>query len=86
MVSRTVKDLVTGSGIALQPRGEHELKGVPGAWELFAVGGRDGTVASARPRAASCGEPADRLGLDRGATRARLLRAASRIQAITEHR
>jgi class 3 adenylate cyclase len=37
LVSRTVRDLVTGSGIALQPRGEHELKGVPGSWEVFAV-------------------------------------------------
>jgi class 3 adenylate cyclase len=38
LVSRTVRDLVTGSGIGLQSRGEHELKGVPGSWELFAVG------------------------------------------------
>jgi class 3 adenylate cyclase len=38
LVSRTVRDLVTGSGIGLRSRGEHELKGVPGSWELFAVG------------------------------------------------
>jgi class 3 adenylate cyclase len=38
LVSRTVRDLVTGSGIGLQSRGEHEPKGVPGSWELFAVG------------------------------------------------
>src|ERR1700722_384374 len=38
LVSRTVKDLVTGSGIVLRPCGEHELKGIPGRWELFAVG------------------------------------------------
>ena len=37
LVSRTVTDLVTGSGIAFSDRGEHELKGVPGAWRLFAV-------------------------------------------------
>ena len=36
-VSRTVHDLVTGSGLTFASRGEHELKGVPGAWELFAV-------------------------------------------------
>ena len=36
-VSRTVTDLVAGSGLAFQPRGEHELKGVPGTWMLFAV-------------------------------------------------
>ena len=32
LVSRTVKDLVAGSGIAFDDRGEHELKGVPGEW------------------------------------------------------
>ena len=37
LVSGTVKDLVVGSGIELDDRGEHELKGVPGAWKLFAV-------------------------------------------------
>jgi class 3 adenylate cyclase len=37
LVSRTVADLVAGSGITLVERGEHELKGVPGAWQLFAV-------------------------------------------------
>jgi class 3 adenylate cyclase len=37
LVSRTVTDLVTGSGLAFEDRGEHELKGVPGRWALFAV-------------------------------------------------
>jgi class 3 adenylate cyclase len=37
LVSRTVKDLVAGSGIALDDRGEHALKGVPGEWHLYAV-------------------------------------------------
>jgi class 3 adenylate cyclase len=37
IVSSTVKDLVVGSGIDFEDRGEHELKGVPGAWRLFAV-------------------------------------------------
>ena len=36
-VSRTVTDLVTGSAIAFSDRGEHQLKGVPGAWQLFAA-------------------------------------------------
>jgi class 3 adenylate cyclase len=39
LVSSTVKDLVAGSGINFLERGEHELKGVPGAWRLFAVEG-----------------------------------------------
>ena len=37
LVSGTVKDLVVGSGIEFADRGEHELKGVPGSWKLFAV-------------------------------------------------
>ena len=37
LVSRTVRDLVAGSGIELADRGEHQLKGVPGTWQLFAV-------------------------------------------------
>jgi class 3 adenylate cyclase len=37
MVSSTVKDLVAGSGITFEDRGEHELKGVPDSWRLFAV-------------------------------------------------
>lgn len=37
LVSRTVVDLVAGSGTAFESRGEHKLKGVPGHWTLFAV-------------------------------------------------
>jgi class 3 adenylate cyclase len=37
LVSSTVKDLVAGSGFAFVERGEHELKGVPGTWRLYAV-------------------------------------------------
>jgi class 3 adenylate cyclase len=37
LVSSTVKDLVAGSGLAFEDRGRHELKGVPGAWQLYAV-------------------------------------------------
>jgi class 3 adenylate cyclase len=39
LVSRTVVDLVAGSGIEFVDRGEHKLKGVPGNWQLFAVAG-----------------------------------------------
>ena len=37
LVTATVKDLVAGSGIAFDDRGNHPLKGVPGEWRLFAV-------------------------------------------------
>ncbi len=39
LVSSTVKDSVVGSNTEFQDRGEHELKGVPDAWHLFAVVG-----------------------------------------------
>ena len=37
LVTRTVRDLVAGSGIAFEERGEHELKGVPDRWALYAA-------------------------------------------------
>jgi class 3 adenylate cyclase len=36
-VSQTVKDLVAGSGLVFEDRGEHELKGVPDRWRLYRV-------------------------------------------------
>jgi hypothetical protein len=36
-VSATVKDLVVGSGLEFEDRGSHELKGIPGEWQLYAV-------------------------------------------------
>jgi class 3 adenylate cyclase len=37
LVSRTVVDLVAGSGLSFADRGTHALKGVPGDFQLFAV-------------------------------------------------
>lgn len=37
LVTRTVRDLVAGSGIVFEERGEHELKGVPDRWALYAA-------------------------------------------------
>jgi len=37
LVSQTVRDLVAGSGLAFDDRGEHDLKGVPGSWRVYAV-------------------------------------------------
>jgi class 3 adenylate cyclase len=37
LVSRTVVDLTAGSGLQFEPRGEHQLKGVPGTWPTFAA-------------------------------------------------
>jgi class 3 adenylate cyclase len=43
VVSRTVVDLVAGSGVGFEDHGEHALKGVPGQWRLF-------TVAASQPQ------------------------------------
>lgn len=37
LVSRTVVDIVAGSGLEFEDHGEHKLKGVPGSWKLFRV-------------------------------------------------
>jgi len=39
LVSSTVKDLVAGSGLRFEDRGEHVLKGISDAWHLFALSG-----------------------------------------------
>jgi len=38
LVTSTVKDLVTGSGLEFDDRGPRELKGIPGEWHLWAAG------------------------------------------------
>lgn len=37
LVTRTVKDLVAGSGLVFEKRGQHSLKGVPDRWQLYAA-------------------------------------------------
>jgi len=44
LVSRTIRDLVVGSGLAFEGRGSHRLKGVPGEWELLAVAPEGGSA------------------------------------------
>jgi class 3 adenylate cyclase len=39
LVSGTVRDLVAGSGLRFEDRGQRQLKGVPGIWQLYAAGG-----------------------------------------------
>ena len=45
LVSATVRDLVAGSGLLFEGRGQRELKGVPGAWQLYAATGEPTDVA-----------------------------------------
>jgi class 3 adenylate cyclase/pimeloyl-ACP methyl ester carboxylesterase len=45
LVSRTIVDLVAGSGLEFESRGEAELKGIPGRWELLALSNRGPGIA-----------------------------------------
>jgi hypothetical protein len=76
-VSRTVRDLVTGSGIALQSRGEHELKGVPSSRELLSVGAE--TAPLPAPDQTRELRAADRVVLLAARRAPGLLRAVSRL-------
>jgi pimeloyl-ACP methyl ester carboxylesterase/class 3 adenylate cyclase len=63
LVSRTVRDLVVGSGTSFEDRGNVELRGVPGAWQLLAVR-RDGTqVGSPEAELASTPTPGPRTAM-----------------------
>ena len=79
LVSRTVRDLVTGSGIELRPRGEYELKGVPDTWELFAVGAHVAPLPA--PDQTRKLKTTDRFVLSAARRAPGILRAASRIGA-----
>jgi class 3 adenylate cyclase len=50
LVSRTVKDLVTVSGITFAERGSHALNGPADEWPLFAVTGLAGSGQPAETR------------------------------------
>jgi class 3 adenylate cyclase len=85
LVSRTVSDLVAGSGLDFASRGIHQLKGVPGDWELLASKGRATT-----PRVpAPAPEPrlGDRLIVTTARRAPRLLTALNRLDsALARHR
>jgi hypothetical protein len=53
LVSSTVAELVMGSGLCFEGRGDHELKGVPGRWRLLAVTG-EGDPTPCRPGRCPC--------------------------------
>jgi class 3 adenylate cyclase len=82
-VTRAVRDLTAGSALRFTPRGERDLKGVPGRWELYAAGDEAAPAASldgAAPR------PLDRafLGMARRAPGA--VRTATRMANAVQRR
>jgi pimeloyl-ACP methyl ester carboxylesterase/class 3 adenylate cyclase len=65
LVSRTVRDLVVGSGTGFEDRGSIELRGVPGSWQLLAVDRRGARAGSAEAELASIPTPGPRTGMRR---------------------
>jgi class 3 adenylate cyclase/pimeloyl-ACP methyl ester carboxylesterase len=86
LVSRTVHDLVAGSGLAFAARGERQLTGVPGSWELFALaeaGQQGDTLPAEKPLTT----PLDRATLQTARAAPGLLRAFLRVgHAVQRHR
>jgi hypothetical protein len=64
-VSRTVRDLVVGSGTGFEDRGSVELRGVPGTWQLLAVDRHGARAGSAEAELASMPTPDRRTAMRR---------------------
>ena len=65
LVSRTVRDLVVGSGTGFQDRGNVELRGVPGTWQLLAVDRHGPPAGSAEAELVSTPTPGPRTAMRR---------------------
>jgi len=65
LVSRTVRDLVVGSGTGFEDRGSVELRGVPGTWQLLAVNRHGARAGSAEAELASMPTPDRRTAMRR---------------------
>jgi pimeloyl-ACP methyl ester carboxylesterase len=65
LVSRTVRDLVVGSGTGFEDRGSVELRGVPGTWQLLAVDRHGPRAGSLEAELASMPTPGRRTAMRR---------------------
>jgi pimeloyl-ACP methyl ester carboxylesterase len=65
LVSRTVRDLVVGSGTGFEDRGSVKLRGVPGTWQLLAVDRHGPRAGSAEAELASTPTPGPQVGMRR---------------------
>src|ERR1700742_1254497 len=94
LVSRTVRDLVVGSGTGFEDRGSVELRGVPGTWQLLAVNRHGPPAGSTEAELASMPTPGRRTAMRRSdrtveaiARRAPwILRGLSRLAPATGRR
>jgi len=85
LVSRTVHDLVGGSGLTFASRGEHDLKGIPGRWELYAVT-QAGDQPEDLPLEESMQTSMDKMVLQTARTAPAFVRAAVRLGNAIERR
>ncbi|MEY2468537.1 MAG: hypothetical protein QOF21_1235 [Actinomycetota bacterium] len=65
LASSVVRDLVVGSGIGFESHGVHELRGVPGQWELLAVNPGGAKAGSSEATLASMPTPSAQSGMRR---------------------
>ncbi len=65
LVSRTVRDLVVGSGTGFEDRGNVELRGVPGTWQLLAVDRHGPRAGSSEAELVSTPTPGARTAMRR---------------------
>jgi pimeloyl-ACP methyl ester carboxylesterase len=94
LVSRTVRDLVVGSGTGFEDRGSVELRGVPGSWQLLAVDRHGARAGSAEAELVSTPTPGPRTVMRRSdrvvAVMARrtpwILRGMARLAPVTGRR
>jgi class 3 adenylate cyclase len=77
-VSRTVCDLVAGSGMRFDARGAHELKGVPGPWELYSLTDGNTAAVAVAPQPPAT-RPTDRAILAAAQRAPALVRLAGRL-------
>jgi hypothetical protein len=85
LVSRTVRDLVAGSGLTFASKGEQQLKGIPGSWELFAVT-HAGEQPEDLPQEESMQTATDKMVLQTARTAPAFVRAAVRLGNAIERR
>ena len=81
-VSRTIRDLVIGSGLEFERIGDRELKGVPGVWELYRFEHARGP--SNIPLTESPQTPLDKVAVQAARRTPRLMRAMAKFANATD--
>jgi hypothetical protein len=79
LVTKTVVDLVVGSGLQFGDRGEHQLKGVPGSWRLFRASGHSDADRRPAEPASKYMTSADRLTIQLARRAPGVMRALGRL-------